>query len=1301
MKILMLSLENINALKGRWHIDFGSKAFQNEGIFSITGQTGAGKTTILDAICLALYGETPRLGKITKSDNALMHLGAGECSAEVVIEIQEERYRFYFGQRRAKKHPTGALQDPKREIVRLHNDKDDELLAEKLREVDALAIQLLGMDFNQFTRSVMLAQGAFSAFLRSGAHERGEILEKITGTQIYAKLGALAYTTYKDKHTELKALKERLAQLPLLSADELDSIDQALTHYQQKKHTLSQRHDALEQQLRAKLTHQRHLDAINDYEQALHIAEQQLANTQADAKRLAVAKIAQRLQPTFASLTSLRNNHHLEKQALDELQASLPALDNAYQHAKKISQDAKAAFMQAQTDYDVLKELLKQVRALDAQIIEQQSIKEAHKQRLEDITQQYQQTLKAQDSLTTKLQQLQNKQHTLNTQLASIQHFAQLDVASCVHMLTIWLEHCATSYHLSDTLQTLQGSIEKERTHVATQHTAWQAFQNELTTLTKQIEAEQHNLALMCQLKNYEAYAVNEFIQKCTQDSTSLITTLKDAQSLEQQQQLLTEQEHAYHSLQDDLAYSQQILIQQQADIAHHEQALTYAKQRLADQQAHLDTLKALGNLQTYFEALTEGVPCPLCGSTSHPYKHSQAHLSSQDAAQLQKDIAHLQQDITTKTQALDNAKLSHQTTLSTHAHQQQQLAELQKTQHATKQHYQQHWQAIYQVITTHAPTLMVSATPPDSKDAITQLIAQLNTSYSNLQALHQALTLAQQTLGALQNAYQQKEHECHMASLTHEHHKQALQAQTQQWKHTHQQLQALAPSFKKLSDDLAHLFAWHTLSPSNHTSFMRALECANSLPTLLKTLTKETLPQLYQNTFHLKTSLLTPVSDELRHALDAGSKEYQHIQQALNHTAIDITHVHTQKQDHQTAITAQKHTLDTLTQEHQVITMTLQALHTQRQALFANKNADDADAAASLAITKSQAQWQATEEIAKDAYQHYLQAQERTKTHHHHLQQLEASQQAQEARFAQELTQAGFDTTEQWQAACLNDDEISTLEQSQAQYRHDIALAKDKLKIEQQALKTLLTSIKKTLNMEAEQFINLEQEALIAQKEAQAAQLSHISEHIGQLRQRHEYAHTLQQQAHELTQTISLAETDALVWARLNTLIGSADGKKYRNFVQSLTLEMVLMMANDVLKKMTDRYALIVSTDEKNPLGIDVMDFYQGGKIRSSKNLSGGESFVVSLALALGLANIHSQKMHIESLFLDEGFGTLDEEALDIALSALSEIQATGKSIGIISHVSALKERIHTQIIVEKKSGGISIIKGAGVSTS
>ncbi len=133
----------------------------------------------------------------------------------------------------------------------------------------------------------------------------------------------------------------------------------------------------------------------------------------------------------------------------------------------------------------------------------------------------------------------------------------------------------------------------------------------------------------------------------------------------------------------------------------------------------------------------------------------------------------------------------------------------------------------------------------------------------------------------------------------------------------------------------------------------------------------------------------------------------------------------------------------------------------------------------------------------------------------------------------------------------------------------------------------------------------------------------------------------------------------------------------------------------------MTDRYALIVSTDEKNPLGIDVMDFYQGGKIRSSKNLSGGESFVVSLALALGLANIHSQKMHIESLFLDEGFGTLDEEALDIALSALSEIQATGKSIGIISHVSALKERIHTQIIVEKKSGGISIIKGAGVSTS
>lgn len=137
---------------------------------------------------------------------------------------------------------------------------------------------------------------------------------------------------------------------------------------------------------------------------------------------------------------------------------------------------------------------------------------------------------------------------------------------------------------------------------------------------------------------------------------------------------------------------------------------------------------------------------------------------------------------------------------------------------------------------------------------------------------------------------------------------------------------------------------------------------------------------------------------------------------------------------------------------------------------------------------------------------------------------------------------------------------------------------------------------------------------------------------------------------------------------------------------------------ANRQLEKMTDRYLLV--RDDEQPLELNVVDNYQAGEIRSTRNLSGGESFIVSLTLALGLSKMASRKVRVDSLFLDEGFGTLDNEALETALETLSELQQDGKLIGIISHVSALKERISTQINIAPTSGGKSTIVGPGISS-
>ncbi|NQU46405.1 MAG: chromosome segregation protein SMC, partial [Chlorobium sp.] len=168
--------------------------------------------------------------------------------------------------------------------------------------------------------------------------------------------------------------------------------------------------------------------------------------------------------------------------------------------------------------------------------------------------------------------------------------------------------------------------------------------------------------------------------------------------------------------------------------------------------------------------------------------------------------------------------------------------------------------------------------------------------------------------------------------------------------------------------------------------------------------------------------------------------------------------------------------------------------------------------------------------------------------------------------------------------------------------------------------------------------------------------------------------------------------------WEKLHGLIGSADGKKYRNFAQGLTFELMVSHANRQLEKMTDRYLLI--RDEQQPLELNVVDDYQAGEIRSTRNLSGGESFIVSLTLALGLSKMASRKVRVDSLFLDEGFGTLDEETLETALETLSGLQQDGKLIGVISHVPALKERISTRIAILPQSGGKSILKGPGCAS-
>lgn len=187
-------------------------------------------------------------------------------------------------------------------------------------------------------------------------------------------------------------------------------------------------------------------------------------------------------------------------------------------------------------------------------------------------------------------------------------------------------------------------------------------------------------------------------------------------------------------------------------------------------------------------------------------------------------------------------------------------------------------------------------------------------------------------------------------------------------------------------------------------------------------------------------------------------------------------------------------------------------------------------------------------------------------------------------------------------------------------------------------------------------------------------------------------------ERAKELRSEWQLREEERKRWLALNELIGDAKGQRLRTIAQGITFRVLIEAANRVLRMMKSRYGLAAVGEPA--LEIAVIDHDMADTVRSSTNLSGGESFIVSLALALGLSNLSGSRLRVETLFLDEGFGTLDEATLHTALGVLDDLRrTTGRLIGVISHVAAVKERVETQIVVMPERGrGVSRIEGPGV---
>lgn len=280
-------------------------------------------------------------------------------------------------------------------------------------------------------------------------------------------------------------------------------------------------------------------------------------------------------------------------------------------------------------------------------------------------------------------------------------------------------------------------------------------------------------------------------------------------------------------------------------------------------------------------------------------------------------------------------------------------------------------------------------------------------------------------------------------------------------------------------------------------------------------------------------------------------------------------------------------------------------------------------------------------------------------------------------------LETKGFRSIKQALEVRLPEEEQQQLQSQLQNLQEDGKLLSQALKDKREALSEKLTQLEGV-------------DALSLQSELQEAKNKDIEinqqlEEVNRLLKNH--AECLER-VETLQKTINVKEQTGKKWELLNQYIGDSTGKKFNDFAQDLTLSQLVHLANRRLSQLNDRYKLDRSRKEEDD-SLMVLDAHMGNERRSVKTLSGGETFILSLSLALALSDLASRNVEINSLFIDEGFGTLDPEVLDQTLDTLERLQSEGsKTIGIISHVEALKERITTKIQLIRNGQGYSSLK-------
>lgn len=689
MKIQCIRIKNLASLEGVTEIDFTKEPLSSAGIFAITGPTGAGKSTILDALCLALYGKTPRYlqaresgieitdvqgSAISQGDvRGILRDGTGDGFAEVdFVGIDGQLYRATWRVRRARDKAEGSLQAFSITLKNINTNTD---IPGKKTELQDEIERLVGLNFEQFTRSVLLAQGDFTAFLKAVKDEKSALLEKLTGTHIYSEISRQVYVHYKQEELELGNLNLQREGIPTLTKEELES--------------LAEQNLAIAKIIQ---TQEKEVEALNS-EIAWHVqlsllkSNLAIANTSHDqaneAKKNAIVREqelnqAEQIQParTLVDGENAAKNQLSEKIiTLQQLQTVLNGLQQQKTELDLILQKANDDVVAKMKVQEESKPLLEEARGLDIQIREKTEQVNQAANEVKDIDQNYR----------LQEQQLQTQQTQADQLLSSIEKLKHWKVENSGRQ-PIAENQSLISSKLSDAQKLLVSSQFLLPKLEVAQTTIDQAKQGK-TDLETQSAALKEKLKAECEAQNLISDSLSAIsITTLESEKAAIDLSIEDIIGAEAHWKLLFNSQKDLDALKQKLAGNKTELESKLQLLAQTVEQLVIVKTERDTSLLMLDKarLAAAEDVESLRSQLIPGDPCPVCGNTKHPYvlqhpqldhvlqqletehqQHEKQYANSlktesslrETGNQLKEIIAALEQEVNTKETILLNHK--------------------------------------------------------------------------------------------------------------------------------------------------------------------------------------------------------------------------------------------------------------------------------------------------------------------------------------------------------------------------------------------------------------------------------------------------------------------------------------------------------------------------------------------------------------------------------------------------------------------------------------------------------------------